>query len=460
MLRRYVGDRAFYRRVLAVAVPIMLQNGITNFVSMLDNLMVGRVGTVEMTGVAIANQLMFVYQLCLFGAVSGVGIFGAQFYGRGDDKGLRDCFRFKVILCGVLTAASAAIILLAGRPICSLFLQGEGAAEDAAASLRAASDYLAVMLVGLIPTALVQCYSSTLRETGETLLPMKAGIAAVCINLCFNYILIFGHFGAPRLGVRGAAIATVISRFVEAAIVMAWTHLHTERNRFIVGAWRSFRIAPSLVGQMLVKGAPLMINEPLWAAGLAVLTQCYSVRGLNVVAAINITQTFWNLFSVTFMATGTGIGIIIGQLLGAGEGERAREEDRKLIAFSLFISVVIGAIYAALAPYIPLLYNTTADVRELASHLMFIGACFMPVSAFIHASYFTLRSGGKTIITFFFDSAYVWLVTVPLAFVLSRYTSLDILVLYACCQAVDIIKCVIGFILVKRGSWVHTLVKE
>lgn len=460
MWKRYVGDRAFYRRVMAVAVPIMLQNGITNFVSMLDNLMVGRVGTVEMTGVAIANQLMFVYQLCLFGAVSGVGIFGAQFYGRGDNEGLRDCFRFKVMLCTALTVAGGALILLAGEPLCALFLQGEGAVEDAAASLRAASEYLNVMLVGLVPTALVQCYASTLRETGETLLPMKAGVAAVLVNLCFNYILIFGHFGAPRLGVRGAAIATVLSRFVEAAIVMGWTHRHAARNRFIVGAWRSFRVAPSLMGQMLAKGAPLMLNEVLWASGLTVLTQCYSVRGLNVVAAINISQTFWNVFSVTFMTTGTGIGIIIGQLLGAGECERAREEDRKLIAFSVFISVLIGAVYALCAPYIPYLYNTTPDVRELASRLMFIGACFMPVSAFIHASYFTLRSGGKTIVTFFFDSAFVWLVTVPLAFFLSRYTSLAILPLYLSCQAVDLIKCVVGWILVKRGSWVRVLISE
>lgn len=458
LVSRYIGDKAFYRRVLAVSLPIMLQNGITNFVSMLDNLMVGRVGTVEMTGVAIANQLMFVYTLCLFGAVSGAGIFGAQFYGKGDTEGLRYSFRFKLLLCAALTVAGGAIFWFGGETLCALFLQGEGTAADAAASLTAARDYLNVMLWGLIPTALIQCYASTLRETGETLLPMKAGITAVAVNLVFNYILIFGHFGVPALGVRGAAIATVISRFVEMAIVMGWTHRHAARNTFIVGAWRSPRIPASLAGRMLVKGTPLMLNEVMWAAGVAMVNQCYSVRGLNVVAAINISQTFWNVFSVTFMATGTAIGIIVGQMLGAGELKEVKTTARRLIAFSLFISVAIGAVYALCAPVIPLLYNTTADVRELASRIILISACLMPLSAFIHASYFTLRSGGKTLITFLFDSCFMWVVSVPLAFILSRYTALPILTLYFCCQAVEVVKCVIGYALLKKGSWVRNVV--
>lgn len=460
LLSRYIGDKAFYRRALAVALPIMLQNGITNFVSMLDNLMVGRVGTVEMTGVAVANQLMFVYMLCLFGAVSGAGIFGAQFYGKGDIEGLRYSFRFKLLLCAVLTVAAALIFWLAGEPLASLFLQGEGSAEDAAASLRHAREYMLIMLIGLVPNALIQCYSSTLRETGETLLPMKAGITAVLVNLFFNYVLIFGHFGAPRLGVKGAAIATVISRFVEMAIVMLWTHRHKMKNTFIVGAWHSMHIPLSLTGRMLAKGAPLMINEVLWAAGVTMVNQCYSLRSLDVVAATNISQTFWNVFSVTFMAIGTAIGILIGQQLGAREFDEARRDVRRLIAFSLFVSVLIGAAYALCAPFIPMLYNTTDSVRELARGIILISAAFMPITAFVHASYFTLRSGGKTMVTFLFDSCFMWAIMVPLAFCLSRFTSMHILPLYFCCQLVDVVKCVIGFILLKKGVWVRDIVGD
>lgn len=459
-LSRYVGDKAFYRSVLAIAVPIMLQNGITNFVNMLDNLMVGRVGTLEMTGVAVANQLFFVFQLCMFGAVSGAGIFGAQFYGKGDHEGLRHSFRFKLVLCAVLTAIIAAVFWFGGEWLISQFLQGEGAAEDAAASLRYAQTYLRIMMISMIPNALIQTYASTLRETGETMLPMKAGVVSVFVNLALNYVLIFGHLGFPKLGVAGAAIATVVARFVEMFIVMIWTHAHKRRNPFIVGAYRSMYIPLRLVGNMMVKGAPLMLNEALWSLGITMLNRCYSVRSLDVVAATNISQTFWNVFSVTFMSIGTSIGIIVGQQLGAQKFREVRDTTRKLIAFSLAVSAVMAGLYIACSGWIPLLYNTTDAVRELARGVIVISALFMPMDAFVHATYFSLRSGGKTGITFIFDCGFVWLIQVPLAFVLSQYTTLPFLWLFACCQTVALVKCTLGFIFLKQGKWIRCVVSD
>ena len=456
---KYIGSRDFYRHVLAISVPIMLQNGITNFVSMLDNIMVGGAGKVEMTGVAVSNQLIFVFTLCIFGAVSGAGIFGAQFYGKKDYVGMRNSFRFKLWLAVILTLIASVTFGFFGNELIEPFLRGEGAPEDAAGSLKAANDYLLVMIVGL-PTALAQCYASSLRETGETLMPMKAGLIAVAVNLCFNYILIFGHFGAPRLGAVGAAVATVMSRYVELAIVAVWTHKNKERFKFIEGAYRSAKIPAALTVQMLKKGMPLMINEALWAAGIALLNQSYSTRGLDVVAAVNISSTFWNVFSVIFMAVGTSIGIIVGQQLGAGEFDKARDSDRKMMVFSIMISVIVAVIYIGAAQFIPDFYKVDAEIRALATKIMCISAAFMPVNAYAHASYFTLRSGGQTFVTFLFDSCFVWVVTVPLAFVLSRYTDVAILPLYAACQAVDIIKCIIGTVLLKKGIWVRNIVTD
>ena len=175
--RRYIGDKAFYLMTISVVLPIIVQNGITNFVSLLDNLMVGQVGTNPMSGVSIVNQLMFVYMLCLFGAVSGAGIFGAQFFGKGDKEGLCYSFRFKLLLCAVLTVAATAIFWFAGEPMAALFLQGEGTPAQAAAALAHAKSYMRIMLIGMIPNALIQCYASTLRETGETVLLSPAATA-------------------------------------------------------------------------------------------------------------------------------------------------------------------------------------------------------------------------------------------------------------------------------------------
>ena len=384
MLRKLVGNKAFYRRVLVLMLPIMLQNGITNFVNMLDNVMIGSVGTNEMTGVAVVNQLLFVFNLCIFGVVSGAGIFGAQFVGCGDHKGVRHAFRFKLLAGLLITLLAIGLFWFGGEGLTRLYLQGEGDAAAAEASLGFAQDYLRVMLIGLIPYTIVQCYSGTLRECGLATPPMVAGIIAVLVNLALNYVLIFGNFGAPRLGVIGAAIATVISRYVELAIVAVWTRTHADKTPFILGAFRSMHVPRRLVEQILLKGLPLMLNEALWAAGMATLSQCYSTHSLDVVAANNISTTFFNVFGVAFMSVGVSIGIIVGQDLGANEPERAREDCRKLIFFSFVLSVIVGAIYAVTANWIPLIYNTTPVVRRLATRLMQITALAMPFDSIAH----------------------------------------------------------------------------
>ena len=458
MFRKLIGDRGFYRQVLRITMPILIQNFITNFVSMLDNVMVGRVGGSAMSGVSVSNQLMFVFNLCIFGAVSGAGIFGAQFYGRGDNKGLRHTFRFKILSALALSAIGIGIFIALGQPMIRSYLKGEGDPAAVIAAFGYAKEYLHIMLIGLIPYAIVQCYSGTLRETGETVFPMVAGIVAVLTNLVLNYFLIFDHFGYGGLGVAGAAIATVISRFVELLVVVIWVEKHKEKHPFFKGAFHSFRVPLTLVKQILMKGLPLVANETLWAAGLAMMNQCYSERGLDVVEANNICQTFFNVFSVAFIAVGSAIGILLGQLLGAGKREEARASSMKLIAFSVFVSGMVALLFAISSEFIPLFYKTTDDVRLLATRLMQICALVMPLDAFANASYFTLRSGGKTITTILFDSVFSWRLAVPVAFVLSRYTAMPILPMFAICQFLNVIKCVIGFLLVKRGAWIVNIV--
>lgn len=444
--------------VLSIAVPIMVQNGITNFVAMLDNIMIGRVGTEQMSGVAVANQLLFVFNISVFGMVSGAGIFGAQFFGCQNMKGLQDTFRFKLISCSLLTAAGVILLFTKGDSLISLYLQGGSEIGSKEATLEYGIRYLRIMLIGLFPYTLAQIYSSTLREMGETVAPMRAGVVAVITNTVLNYILIFGKFGAPRLGVEGAAIATVISRFAEMAIIMVWTHRRAETLKFIRGAYRSMRVPGNLVKKILLKGSPLMVNEFLWSLGMATLSQCYSTYGLEVVAGLNISNTISNVCNVIWLAMGNAIAIIVGQLLGAGEMEEAKDTDRKLIFFSVSSCLVIGSILVGLAFVFPKIYNTSVQVQSLATKFIIVCACMMPFQAFLHAAYFTLRSGGKTIVTFFFDSGFMWMCSIPVAFLLSRYSGLPILPTYILCQLMDLIKCAIGFILVKRGVWLQNIV--
>lgn len=458
--KKLIGDKAFYKMVLGVAVPMIIQNGITNFVSLLDNIMVGRIGTEQMSGIAIVNQLLMVFNLAIFGAISGVGIFGAQFYGCKNYKGVQHTIRSKLYICMGILVLGILLLLSRGDQMILLYLHGEGNELALVATLGYGRQYLAVMLTGLLPFVIEEIYASTLRECGETKLPMIAGVVAVLVNLALNYLLIFGKFGFPEMGVVGAAIATVISRYVQAAIVVIWTHRHTRQMPFIVGVYREWRIPGQLTVNILKKGSPLLINEILWAAGTATMTQCYSMRGLDAVAAMNISTTISNLFNVVFVAMGSALSIIVGQLLGAGKMEEAKDTDAKLIAFSVVSCLVLGTLMILLAPLFPQLYNTSDQIRDLATVLLRMAALCMPMWAFMHTTYFTLRSGGKTIVTFLFDSVFLWCASIPVAYVLSRYTNLPIAPLYLCCQLLDLIKCVIGFILVKKGVWINNIVGD
>jgi len=312
----------------------------------------------------------------------------------------------------------------------------------------------------MIPFAFSQAYSNTLREMGKTIVPMIAGITAVLVNMVLNYILIFGNFGAPKLGVQGSAIATVIAKFIECGIIVTSVHSHTKENPFIIGAYRSFAIPGQLIKQIIIKGAPLMINEALWASGMAIIVQCYSFRGLNVVAGINISSTITNMFNIVFIALGSSVAVIVGQLLGANKMKEAKETAVKLIFFSVVSCIMVGILMAIVAPLFPAIYKTNDEVKYLASRFIMVAALCMPLNAFNHASYFTLRSGVKTIITFLFDSVFVWVVSIPMAYILTRYTGLHIIVVYLICQTSEIIKCIIGFILVKKGVWLQNIVVD
>ncbi len=460
LLKKFVGSKTFYKRVLAVSVPIMVQSGITNFVSLLDNIMVGRTGTEQMSGVAIVNQLIFVFYLCCFGGFAGAGIFTAQYYGAKDNNGIRHTFRYKIWLGLVLLLGAGLIFGFFGSELISTYLRGTNDGGNPAAALIYGKSYLRIMLIGLPAFTIVQIYANTLRECGETVVPMRAGIAAVFVNLVFNYLLIYGKFGFPELGVSGAAIATVLSRYVEMLCVVLWTHSHKEKCPYIKGVYKTLLVPLSLIKKFFITGAPLLINEALWSAGMAMLAQCYSTRGLNVVAAENIANTVSNVFNVVFFAMGDAIAIIIGQHLGAERYEKAKDETNKIIAFSVFIAAIVGLVIFATSPLFPMIYNTTPEAKRIATQFLIAQAVFTPQMALLHTTYFTMRSGGKTIITFLFDSVFMWVISVPIAFILSRFTNIYVIWIFVFLQIADWIKCIVGIVLVKKGVWMNNIVRD
>lgn len=456
-MNKLIGNKQFYKYVLLIAIPIIIQNGVTNFVGLIDNIMIGQIGTDQMSGVAIANQLIFIFNVTIFGAVSGASIFGTQYFGAGNYKGMRDTVRFKVLICTVLAVLTMFLFFHFDEQLISLYLHGNNSGGNIEATMMYGKKYLRIMILGFIPFGISNVYSSSLRETSETVIPMISSIVAVVTNTTLNFLLIFGLLGMPELGVEGAAIATVIARFIECFILIIWTHSHSTKNQFIVGVYKSFKMNTRLVKDILLKGTPLLANEFMWSLGMAMMLQCYSVRGLSVVAGMNISTTISNLFNVIFLSLGNVTAIIVGQKLGAGKMKEANDTAKKLIFFSVMICCVSGLIMAVTSPLFPQIYNTSNDIKYLASRFILVAALCMPMYAFEHATYFTIRSGGKTMITFLFDSAFIWIVSIPTAYVLTRFTELNIILVYLICQLVEILKCIVGYILVKKGIWLNKI---
>lgn len=459
--KKYIGDKAFYSALIALAIPLIIQQGITNFVSLLDNLMVGRLGTIPMSSVSIMNQLIFVYNLTIFGGLSGASIFGAQFFGTGDWKGMRDTFRFRLFFGGVVSVIAIVILWFWGDTLAMLFMKSEANnPTDIALTVEHGMAYLKIALWGLVPFMVVQVYSGLLREMGETVSPMIASVIAILTNLVLNYIFIYGKLGCPAMGVAGAALATVIARFLEMGYIMWITHRGHARFRFIEGAYKSMHVPAELVRKIAITGAPLMFNELLWSLGTTFVNANYSSRGLVVVAAMNIATTAWNLFCVIMFAMGSAVSIMVGQKLGAGDIEGAKDIDRKLIFANLVLHIAIGALIVATAGLVPMLYKTEPEVRSLAADFLRIMGLTMPISAFVHVAYFTIRSGGKTVVTFFFDSVYTWVVTASLSLVLCRYTTLDVRTIFFIVHFSDIIKLIISIPMLRSGFWANNLVAE
>lgn len=455
-----IRNNPIYKSALRLAVPMMIQNGITNAVGLVDNVMVGSIGSEAITAVSIISQLIFVFNLAIFGGLSGPGIYGAQYFGQNNMDGFRNTVRIKHWIGAVCLIGGLLIFNFAAEPLISLYLRGESANVDPVLTMSLAKEYMSVMLWGLPFFVVTQIYAGSLRETGDSIKPMIAGVSSVVIDIVFNYLLIYGNLGMPRLGVKGAAIATVLARIAEMAVTVIWTFAARKKHTFIKGLYKTMFVPFYDMKRIVKKSLPIFFNEFLWAGAIAALTQCYSVRSLDIVAGLNISNALCNLLNVVFVALGNAVGILIGQTLGASQYEKAKKEAFSLMWFTGFVCFVLTVILVAFSGIFPGFYNTTDEIKGYATSFIIITALFFPVQGFLNALYFTLRSGGKTFVTFMFDSVFSWLIPVPCAFILCNFTQLSVFAVFALVQAADLIKVGVGYVLIRKGVWISNLVGE
>lgn len=449
-MRKFIGDKKFYRLLFAIVMPIVLQQFITQFVSLLDNLMVGQVGSSEMTGVSLANQILFVFNLGIFGSLSGASIFATQYFGAKDKKGYQETFRFKWLMGLVIFAITTIIVIIFNKQLINFFINSqEGEFSNPGIVLESGRTYLLIMLVGNLPFIIKEIYATSLREMKETFIPMLSGIIAIVVNLFLNYLLIFGKWGFPKLGTSGAAIATVVSRFVEMIFVIVYVKIKNKQFDYLNGVYQKILSFQSFK-KFLPKTLLLLSNEVLWALSLTLILSCYALRGLDYVASFNICNTVTNVFLT--------VGTSLGNKLGAKDISDAKASSYRILAFSIIVTIVFSFIMVGSSFILPNIYETSENIKEVARNLIIIGAIFLPVHAFNTCCYFVLRAGGRIVLTILFDSVFVLIVRLPLAFILSKYTTMSIYIVYAIVDGIDFIKTFVGYILIDKGIWLKAII--
>jgi putative MATE family efflux protein len=447
-MRHLIGTKQFYRTIIALAGPLVLQQLLTSAVQLVDNFMVGRLGEKAMGSVAIVNQLYFIYILVIFGILGGAGVFAAQYYGAKDFDKLKETFRFKLVAAGIVSVIAILIFTVFATPLFSIF-------SNDTTIIKGSIDYMAIVKFGFLPWAISTAIGSTFRETGITKPLFIISLITILTNTILNYLLIFGMFGFPQLGIIGAAIATVIARVLE--LVLTFILLLRKGSVFNTQFSKLFSIHKKLLGSIVIMTLPLMLNELLWSSGNTVFFYSYSRRGTDALAAMTITSSVSSLVFIFFGGIATAVAVLVGNTLGKNQLELAKENAKKLITFSVVIALFAGILLFTLSFFIVHIYNVSQTVKDIAQFNIRVQSMLIPIYTFNVCLFFTFRAGGDTKSTFIFDSGFMMLVSVPIALSLSFFTVLPVTTMFLLVQLTELPKLSFGLWRYSKGHWIKNL---
>ncbi|MBE6107545.1 MAG: MATE family efflux transporter [Erysipelotrichaceae bacterium] len=447
-LRKFIGNKEFMKSALTVAIPLMFQQLVTSSVNLIDNMQVGQLGDAALGGVAAVNRYYMIATFGTNGVLAAAAIFIAQYFGAKNMQKTKESFRFSILCAFAIMIPFALTGLLKPEVIVKFF-------TDDAAILKQGVDYMGVAAYTFFPMALSLSINNAFRACGETKKPLVIGILTALCNTMFNYILIFGHFGAPALGVRGAALATLIARLFE--MITLLIVLKLSEMPFKTKVKNLLKFPFELGKRIMIKAAPLALNEVLWSSGMAMLFKFYSTRGPEVMSGYSVAGTTSDLFYVLFGGMAVASNVLISQELGANHLDEARDNGYRLLGFSTMLAVVFGIGMFTTSYLVPPLYNVSETARFVASSMLKIQGVMFWIYMFTCMCYFILRAGGDTKNTLLMDSVFMWTVNLPFVCACTYLTDLPIVGLYLAGQAADFLKLIISYKMVSKEKWVRNL---
>lgn len=447
----HIDNRHFYRTLLAIAVPIALQNLISSSFFLVDNVMVGKLGELALTSTGLATQVFSVHWMMIFGFCTGCSTFYSQFWGTRDLPNIRKVVGVAWLFCLAASLLFFCAGAFAPHWVLSLF-------TDDPVVNEVGTGYLRIAAVNFLLVAAAQPLVVALRSTQQAKIPLYITIIAFFTNTVLNYGFIFGRLGLPRLEVRGAALATVISRLVELA---ATAYFVFGRSNVIAAKLREFfAFDGTFVKRVLLNASATTANETLWGAGIAAQSAAYGRMGVTAFAAFKAASSIADFFLMACFATSAAALVLLGEQLGQGNYEYARAMATKLLRVGLGFSVFMAALmYLLRGPFINL-FSLTPEARTWTNYILLITALVQPLqnhNAFQVTG--TMRSGGDAKFAAICEVATVWLIRVPLAFFGALVLKLPIYLVVLLCEAESAIKAVILYVRYRSGKWIKNMIE-
>jgi putative MATE family efflux protein len=448
-LNELFSDKRFYRGLFVMAVPIMLQNLVNSFVNMLDTVMIGRLGTVEIAAVGLGNQFFFLYNMILFGICSGGAIFTAQYWGKRDIQGIRG----NTGLCLVFSLGVGALFTLV-----SLLFPGEiiGIYSRDPAVIRTGAVYLRTLAPAYFPYAVSFVFILILRSIEQVRLAMETSVVALFVNMVLNYMFIFGFGFIPPMGVKGAAMATTVARFAEMLILVAVSYA---RNYALAGSPRDFLGFNAPFARRFFRITfPVILNELIWALGVTTQNIIMARTHTDAIAAFNITNTVSQLTWVVFIGLGNGAAVLIGNKIGEGAEKTARDYASRLTMFSPLVAVLAALVLIPLSRLLPFFFNVDDSVFTIISIMFILLSCSYPFRAFNMSMIIGVcRAGGDTIFSVLYDLVFMWLVSLPLAAAAAFLFHSPVWLVYLLIIIEDPLKVILGLWRLKTGKWLNNV---
>ncbi len=447
-----IESKPLYKTLVRVALPIALQSLIASTLNLVDNLMVGSLGEVELAAVGLSTQLFFVHWGVLFGFASGTSAFMAQFWGRQDLRSIRQVAGFAIVLCFGVSMLFFIPAVFFPEYVLRVF-------TDIPEAIAIGKGYLRTAAVGFLFVSLTVPLTAALRTTQQTKIPMKISMVVFSTNTVLNYLFIFGSFGAPELGVRGAALATAISRTLELLLIL---YIIFGRKNILAGKVSDFfGWHRPLAVKILVTALPVMVNETMWSLGMATYNAAYGRMGITEFAAIQASSTINTLFILAVFSLGDAVLILVGQRIGMGEMEYAFALAKRLLRIGIYVGILSGSLLILASQLIIRMFNFTPLGQHYAILIIAIYGIAMPLKVYggLHIVG-TLRCGGDTRFAMFTEVGSVWLIGVPIVFIGALWLELPIYYVVLMAQAEEIVKVVICHRRFQSRKWLNNLVQD